>query len=81
MKKKEAFKHPVDFNLKWDWIEGNGPFITNGQSSHPQFKNSDFDSDTTATMFNLDWLNDDRPETVHDQGWAKGCTLESPDSL
>nr|POE84638.1 hypothetical protein CFP56_76665 [Quercus suber] len=32
-------------------------------------------------MFNLDSLNKDRSETMQDRGWAKGCTLESPDSF
>nr|POF06611.1 hypothetical protein CFP56_17341 [Quercus suber] len=72
---------PAESNLKWTWIEGNGPFITNGQSNQPQFENSDSDSDTTAIMFNLDRLNDKRPEIVQEQGWAKGCIPESPDSF
>lgn len=33
-------------NLQWTWEEDSGPFITNGQSSHPQFTDSDNDSDT-----------------------------------
>lgn len=32
-------------------------------------------------MFNLDQLNEERPEARQDQGWAKGCILESPDSF
>ena len=71
---------PNDSNLKWTWIEGSGPFITNGQSCHSQFEASDTESDTTAVMFNLDQLNEERPEARQDQGWAKGCIPESPDS-
>lgn len=38
--------------------------MTNGQSSHPQFANSNIESETTAIMFNLDSLNKSRPETM-----------------
>nr|POF26510.1 hypothetical protein CFP56_40117 [Quercus suber] len=72
---------PNDSNLKWTWIEGSGPFITNGQSCHSQFEASDTKSDTTTVMFNLDKLNEDRPEVRQDQRWAKGCIPESPDSI
>ena len=72
---------PNDSNLKWTWIEGCGPFITNGQSCHSQFEASDTESDTTVVMFNLDQLNEERPEARQDQGWAKGCIPESPDSF
>lgn len=39
------------------------------------------DSDTPTIMFNLDRLNDERLEIMQDQGWAKGCIPESPDSF
>ena len=32
-------------------------------------------------MFNLDNLNDERPKIMQEQGWAKGCIPESPDSV
>ena len=32
-------------------------------------------------MFNLDQLNEERPEARQDQGWIKGCIPESPDSF
>ena len=32
-------------------------------------------------MFNLDSLNDERAEIMQEQGWAKGCIPESPDSV
>lgn len=72
---------PNDSNLKWTWIEGSDPFITNGQSCNSQFEASDTESDTTVVMFNLDALNEERPEARQDQGWAKGCIPESPDSF
>ena len=71
----------AESNLRWTWIEGNGPFITNGKSNHPQFETSDFDSDTTTIMFNLDKLNDERLEIMQEQGWAKGCIPKLPDSF
>lgn len=57
-----------------------GPFITNGQSSHPQFVDSDTKSDITTIMFSLDSLNETRPETMQNQGWKQGCIPKSPDS-
>lgn len=27
--------HPLRTQLQWNWIDGNGPFITNGISQHP----------------------------------------------
>ena len=68
-------------NLQWTWKEDSGPFITNGQSYHSQFTDSDNDSDTTTIMFNLDSLNDTGPEAMQNQGWEKGCIPESPDSF
>lgn len=72
---------PAESDLKWTWIEGNGPFRKNGLSQHPQSKASKTESDTTAMMFNLDSLNEERPEVMQDQGWMKGCIPESPDSF
>ncbi|KAL0009101.1 hypothetical protein SO802_010603 [Lithocarpus litseifolius] len=57
-----TWQPPQESNLQWTWIEGNGPYITNGQSTRPHFEASDTNSDTTAIMFNLDSLNEDRPE-------------------
>jgi len=74
---KPTWQPPQELNLQWTWIEGNGPYITNGQSARPHFEASDTDSDTTTIMFNLDNLNEDRPE-VQCQGWDKGCIPESP---
>ncbi|KAL0014775.1 hypothetical protein SO802_001844 [Lithocarpus litseifolius] len=68
-------------NLKWTWIEGSGPFITNGLTTHPQFKASGFESDTTVVMYNLDKLNEERPKAMQDQGLAKGCIPKSSDSF
>lgn len=32
-------------------------------------------------MFNLDSLNENRPEAMQNQSWEKGCIPESPDSF
>nr|POF07466.1 hypothetical protein CFP56_20157 [Quercus suber] len=76
---KPTWQPPQESSLQWTWIEGNGPYITNGQNTRPHFESSDTDSDTTTIMFNLDSLNEDKPK-VQCQGWDKGCILESPDS-
>lgn len=48
---------------------GNGPFITNGQSYHPQFETSNYGtkSDPTMIMFNIYSLNEGRPNAVQNQ--------------
>ena len=71
----------VDSNLKWACIKGNRPFITNGQSNHPHFETLELESDTTTSKFNLDSLNEDRPEILQDQDWAIGCIPESSTSF
>ncbi|KAL0011589.1 hypothetical protein SO802_006697 [Lithocarpus litseifolius] len=75
---RPPWQPPPDSNLQWTWIDDNGPFITNGQCSNPQFPDSDFESDTTAIMFNLDSLNETKPESTQNLGWEKGCIPESP---
>ena len=37
---KPSWQPPTESNLQWTWIEGNGPFITNGQSSNPHYVDS-----------------------------------------
>ena len=76
---KPTWQPPQESNLQWTWIEGNRPYITKGQSTRPYFEASNTNSDTKTIMFNLDSLNEDRPE-VQCQGWDKGCIAESPDS-
>lgn len=70
---RQPWQPPQDLNLQWTWIEGNGPFITNGQGIQPHFETSDSKSDTTAIMFNLDSLNESRPKTMQCHGWEKCC--------
>ena len=61
---RPPWKPPQVSNLQWTWIEGNGPFITNGQSTCPHFEASDLESDTIAIVFNLDSLNESRPKAM-----------------
>ena len=55
--------------------------MTNGNSQHPYFEDSETGSDATTIMFNLDSLNEERPEVAQNGPWRKGCILESPDSF
>ena len=55
--------------------------MTNGNNQHPHVENSETESDTTAIMFNLDSLNEKRPEIAQNSLWRKGCIPESPDSF
>ena len=72
---------PENSSLKWAWIEDHGPFVTNGNSQHPHFEDSETESDTTAIMFNLDSLNEERPEIAQNGLWRKGYIPELPDSF
>lgn len=59
--------------LRWSWVDGNGPFITNGVLRENFISSSDTESDSvTATMFNLDNLNADRPEAYQGAAWRRG---------
>ena len=72
---------PENSNLKWAWIERNGPYITNGQCHSPYAEASNTKSDTTVVMFNLDCLNEEKPEILQGNTWRKGHILESPNSF
>ena len=63
------------------WLPPNDSNLNETYMGHLQFEASDIESDTTAVMFNLDQLNEERPEARQDQGWAKGCIPESPNSF
>lgn len=78
---RPPWQPPTKSNLQWTWIEGNGPFFTNGQSSNPHFVDSESGSDTIAILFNLDKLNETRLEVLQSHGWDKGCIPESPNSF
>lgn len=73
---------PKSTALRWTWVEGANPFITNGEmrDNHPTSSEIE-NSSTTGTMFNLNKLNDDRLEVVRGNAWSCGQIPESPDSL
>lgn len=49
---------PNPATLNWTWVNGDGPFITNGVLRMTPNSSSDTESDSIiATMFNLDRLN------------------------
>lgn len=68
--------------FKWTWINGSRPFITNGEVREPQHSSSYIESDSvTVTMFNLDSLNEVRPEVMQGITWDKGSIPESLESF
>nr|POF06586.1 hypothetical protein CFP56_17320 [Quercus suber] len=73
---------PTNSALKWTWMEGDGPFLTNGVLRNTSISSSETESESiTATMFNLDSLNIQRAEVVPQSTWARGEIPESPESL
>lgn len=73
---------PKDSSLKWTWLANFGPFITNGEVRDSQTLSSDTESDSvTVTMFNLNKLNDVKPEIIQGSTWEKGHIPESLDSF
>lgn len=73
---------PKSTALRWTWVEGADPFITNREmrDNHPTSSEIE-NSSTTGTMFNLNKLNDDRLEVVRGIAWNRGQIPESPDSV
>ena len=63
----------LNYPLRETWIEGTGPFLTTGDLRVQTGVNSDTDSDSeTVRMFNLDMLNEGRPEWVRSDAWDAG---------
>lgn len=73
---------PKCSTLKWTWVDGAGLFITTGEmrDNHPSSSGTE-SSSATVTMFNLDKLNEDRPEVLQVPAWSHGQIPESFDSL
>lgn len=62
-----------DSELKWAWVNDRGPYLTNGELRNSQTRASDSESDfVTVTMFNLDRLNEARPEVRNVSTWERG---------
>ena len=70
---------PVDSSLRWTWVEGNGPFMTTGTLREDTRSDSTTDSDETMLLFNLDRLNEDRPEWVCRDAWNRGQIPDIPE--
>ena len=65
---------PKAMGLKWTWVEDSRPFITNSEVRESNLATSDTESDLViVTMFNLDKLNDIKPEVT----WNRGMIPES----
>lgn len=64
------------------WVNGDGPFMTNWEFRKVTESSSATESDSeTVVMFNLDSLNEDRPEWLRGSAWTRGQILESTDGL
>ena len=58
--------------MQWMWVNGVGPFMTNGEFREVTESSSATESDfETVIMFNLDRLNEDRPEWLCGFAWER----------
>ena len=61
---------------------GEGPFITKGELRGSNMDSSEVESDSvTERLYNLDKLNEDRPEVLVGAAWRRGQIPESPEEL
>ena len=67
---------PMNSSLHWTWVEGNGPFMTNGTLREDTQSDSVTDSDETVLLFNLDRLNEDHPDWVRRDAWNREQILD-----
>ena len=73
---------PVSSDLRWTWVGGEGPFITKGELRGSNMDSSEVESDSvTERLYNLDKLNEDRPEVLVGAAWRRGQIPESPEEL
>ena len=67
---------PVSTDLRWIWVGQDGPFITNGEFREQ--RQTSFDSETQSDsltvlkIFNLDSINETRPEVMPGATWRHG---------
>ncbi|XP_030959335.1 uncharacterized protein LOC115981322 [Quercus lobata] len=67
--------------MQWMWVNGAGPFMTNGEFREVTESSSATESDfETMIMFNLDRLNEDRPEWLCGFAWER-AQYSDPNSL
>ena len=73
---------PVSSDLRWTWVGGEGPFITKGELRGSNMDSSETESDpVTERLYNLDKLNEDRPEVLVGAAWGRGQIPESSEEL
>ena len=73
---------PASTGLRWTWIGQDGPFLTTGDFRETNHDSSETESESfTTTLFNLDSLNESRPEVMQGTRWTNGQILEYPDSF
>ena len=69
-------------SLKWTWIGQDGPFLATEDLRDTNQDSSEIESESlTATLFNLDSLNESRPEAMQGTRWIHGQIPKSPDSV
>ena len=72
----------VSSDLRWTWVEGEGPFITNGEVREATHNSSETESESlTERYFNLDKLNEERPEVRTGKACRHGQIPESPEEV
>lgn len=68
---------PKSLSLRWTWVDGDGPFITNGEMRDTHLASSETESSSaTVTMFNLDNLNANKLEVYI----ARSCVGSRPNT-
>ena len=75
---------PVSTDLRWIWVGQDGPFITNGEFREQRQTSSDSKTKSdslTATLFNLDSINETRLEVMQGATWSHGQIPESLESF
>lgn len=72
----------VSSDLRWTWVGGEGPCITNGEVREATHNSSETESESlTERYFNLDKLNEERPEVRTGKACRHGQILESPEEV
>ena len=68
--------------IRWTWVNEAGPFMTNGELREISESSSATVSESeTVVMFNLDRLNENRPDWLLGDAWERGQIPESSEGL
>ena len=79
---RPPWQPPASTDLRWTWVGGEGPFITNGEVREATHDSSETESESlTERYFNLDKLNEERPEVRTGEAWRRGQIPESPEEF